>query len=261
MALVSWSKSKREALPLIFFGTVVSTKLYFLVKILFVDGGWYRLTSTIQYSQSGDDQLTYLALNMVSYVFYSLVAILFDSLVFASYLIRLEPTNKAKGFWERAYPLATVLLPVTGFTLLAIPDVRAQIPTYDPRTLALRYELSPNFFILVNISGLILGAIGATLSFVALWSLKRSFSLMAEVRELVTSGLYKRIRHPLYMAEIIHIFGLAILSSTVVGYWLFGIAVAMQVGRAKIEERKFLRTVPEYAEFRGNTGFLWPKLW
>jgi hypothetical protein len=32
------------------------------------------------------------------------------------------------------------------------------------------------------------------------------------------------------------------------------------VVRAKIEERKFLQIMPEYAEFHANTGFLWPKL-
>lgn len=112
----------------------------------------------------------------------------------------------------------------------------------------------------VNIAALAIGIVGASLSFIALWSLRRSFSLMSEVRELVTGGLYRRIRPPLYMAEIIHIFGIAILSGTPVGLWLFAAAVAMQVVRAKIEERKFLRTVPQYAEFKARTGFLWPKL-
>ena len=43
-------------------------------------------------------------------------------------------------------------------------------------------------------------------------------------------------------------------------YTCFMVAVALQVVRAKIEERKFLRTVPEYAAFREITGFLWPRL-
>lgn len=41
---------------------------------------------------------------------------------------------------------------------------------------------------------------------------------------------------------------------------MFMVAVALQVVRAKIEERKFLRTVSEYAAYRENTGFLWPRL-
>ena len=80
------------------------------------------------------------------------------------------------------------------------------------------------------------------------------------MRELVTSGPYRRIRHPLYFGEIIHVFGIAILAATPAALYLFVVAVALQAVRAKIEERKFLASVPEYAQFRRNTGFLWPKL-
>lgn len=259
--MVSLSKLKREAIPLLFFGTVVSVKTYFLFKTLYLDGGFAKLVFVIRHPEAVGEAATFLIVGMLGYAFYNVVAILFDALVFASYLIRLEPVSKAKGFWETVYPLATVLIPVTGFTLLAVPDIRAVIPTYDFRELAQRHELSPVFFVMLNLVAVAIGAVGALLSIVALWSLKKSFSLMTEVRELVTTGLYRRIRHPLYMSEIVHIFGIAILSGTPVGLWLFVIAVAMQIVRAKIEESKFLRTVPEYAEFRNRTGFLWPKLW
>jgi len=253
MAPVSLKKLKRERIPLLFFGTVVSLKVYFLVDTLVLTGGWWKLLDMIRYSRAGGDEVDPLIVGMVTYVFYNIVAILFDALVFASYLMRLEPKNRAKGFWETVYPLATVLLPVIGFTWLAA--------TYDVQALAVRYGLHPMFLVMLAAAGMLIGATGAILSFAALWSLKKSFSLMAEVRELVTTGLYRRIRHPLYMAEIIHILGIAILSATLVGMGLFVIAVTMQVVRAKIEEKKFLQTVPEYAEFKKNTGFLWPKLW
>lgn len=65
---------------------------------------------------------------------------------------------------------------------------------------------------------------------------------------------------PLYVGEIIHIFGIAILSGTPVGLYLFVVAVALQVVRARIEERKFLRTVSEYEDYMHQTGCLWPQL-
>ena len=80
------------------------------------------------------------------------------------------------------------------------------------------------------------------------------------MRELVTSGPYRRIRHPLYVGEIIHVSGIALLAATPAALYLLVIAVALQAVRAKIEERKFLANVPAYAEFRRNTGFLWPRL-
>ena len=113
---------------------------------------------------------------------------------------------------------------------------------------------------LLNLAGLLIGLFGAAFSIWAISYLRASFGLRAAVRELVTTGPYRRIRHPLYFGEIIHIFGISILSATPAGLYLFVVAVALQVVRAKIEERKFLASVPEYAEFRRNTGFLWPRL-
>ena len=55
-----------------------------------------------------------------------------------------------------------------GFTWLAA--------TYDVRALAVRYDLHPMFLIMVAAGGMMVGATGAILSFVALWSLKRSFN-------------------------------------------------------------------------------------
>jgi protein-S-isoprenylcysteine O-methyltransferase Ste14 len=252
-------KLKREAIPLLFFGTVVSIKAWFLIDTLFIQGGWEEMVGLIGEADMAANQVR--IMDMVSYVAYNLVAILFDALVFASYLMRIEPKEKARGFSQTVYPMATVLLPVISFTLITIPELRAQLPSFDIIGWMMDYNLPALFPTYLNISGLIIGLVGATLSFIALWSLRRSFSLMSEVRELVSHGLYSRIRHPLYMSEIIHMAGIVILSGTPVALWVFLIAVAMQVVRAKIEEHKFLKAVPEYAEFQARTGFLWPKLW
>ncbi len=79
------------------------------------------------------------------------------------------------------------------------------------------------------------------------------------MRELVTRGPYRWTRHPLYAGEIVHILGIAILSATPAGLYLFAVAVILQVMRAKIEERKFLCAVPEYRAYLDAPGFLWPR--
>jgi len=58
---------------------------------------------------------------------------------------------------------------------------------------------------------------------------------------------------------MLHVFGIAILSGTPAGLYLFAFAVALQVLRARIEERKFLKTLPEYRGYMAETGFLWPR--
>ncbi len=143
MASVSVKKLKREAIPLLFFGTVVSVKSYFLFKTLFLDGGLAQIAFFLQHGDLAGPGAGFVLANMLTYVFYTLIAILFDALVFYSYLIRHEPVNSAKGFWETVYPLATVLIPVIGFTLLAIPDIRAVLPAYEFRAPATADTPSP----------------------------------------------------------------------------------------------------------------------
>ena len=258
--MITAAKLRREAIPLLFFGSVVSIKLWFLYNVLVVEGGLEHMLRIWDAPRAAGGRLDYLLMDGFSYIAYSVTAILFDSLVFVSYLMRSEPREQARGFSETVFPLVTVLLPVLGFTLLSVPAARALVPQFNVGAWMQDYDLSPMFPILLDVTGLTIGLVGAGLSMIALWSLRRSFSLMSEVRELVSSGLYRRIRHPLYMSEIIHIFGVAILSGTPVGLALFGVALIMQIARARIEERKFLATVPEYAEFQARTGFLWPRL-
>jgi len=241
---------RREIVPLLFFGTVISIKIYFLVDALFIEANYRKILQAIHIlNQYSDEEVRHWLTKILSYTVYNIVAILFDALVFMSYLIRKQAREKAKGFWETAFPLATILFPVVMFTLWSIPSVRESAPRFDP-------AYAETLFI----SGVTLGLIGATLSIVALWSLRHSFSLMAEVRELVTSGMYSRIRHPLYMSELIHMTGIALLAGTPVALWLMLLGLGIQVTRAKIEEGKLQGALPEYAAYKRQTGFLWPKI-
>jgi len=241
---------RREIVPLIFFGTVVTVKVYFLVDVLFIEANYKKILQAISFlNQHPDDEMRYWLIKILSYTAYNIVAILFDALVFVSYLIRKQAREKAKGFWETAFPLTAIFFPVVLFTLWSIPSIRESAPRFDQ-------AYAERLFIL----GVILGLVGATLSIIALWSLRHSFSLMAEVRELVTSGLYSRIRHPLYMSELIHMTGIAFLAATPVAIWLLLLGLGIQVARAKIEEAKLQGVLPEYAAYKKQTGFLWPKV-
>jgi len=241
---------RREIVPLLFFGTVITIKLYFLVDALFIEANYRKIIQAIHIlNQYPDEEVRHWLIKVLGYTLYNVVAILFDALVFVSYLIRRQAREKAKGFWESAFPLTVILFPVVLFTIWSIPSVRESAQRFDP-------AYAETFFIL----GVALGLIGATLSIVALWSLRRSFSLMAEVRELVTTGMYSRIRHPLYMSELIHMTGIAFLAGTPVALWLMFLGLGIQVVRAKIEESKLQRVLPEYAVYKRQTGFLWPKI-
>jgi len=109
--------------------------------------------------------------------------------------------------------------------------------------------------------GLSLMAAGEAFAVVGMLSLGRSFSIFSEVRELVTSGVYRFVRHPLYLGEMVAVWGYVIAWPAP---WSIGTALlftALQSWRARIEEGRLLEHHPAYAAYRQRAGFLWPRLW
>ena len=51
---------------------------------------------------------------------------------------------------------------------------------------------------------------GNALAVLVLLQLGRSFSIMAEARQLVTAGVYRWVRHPLYLAEELAVIGIVL---------------------------------------------------
>jgi protein-S-isoprenylcysteine O-methyltransferase Ste14 len=254
------NKIRRDWAPILFFGLVVAAKTYYLFVHLNSSSDLWGLLGNIRRLEDYGPGASFFLTGSLSYILYYVTALAFDALVLFSFIGRVEAKQRPKGFWENVFPLITVFLPVIGFTLLFIPEIRQFVPGYSEKTVELMRDISPIFPFYMNMLGTLTGLAGAAFSIWALSYLRRSFGLRTAVRELVTSGPYRWARHPLYAGEIVHILGIAILSDTPVGLYLFVVAVALQVTRAKIEERKFLRTVPEYAAYREATGFLWPRL-
>ena len=152
--------------------------------------------------------------------------------------IRAPPLRKAPGLWPRLAGAAGFLAPLL---CLALPPV----PMSDAgRILAM--------------TATILGSMASIAT--CLW-LGRSFSVLPQARGLVTSGPYRYVRHPLYLAETISIFGL------VVGYerpWsllVMLIAVAVQFPRMQFEEEVLREAFPAYVMYCQRTARLIPGLY
>lgn len=108
--------------------------------------------------------------------------------------------------------------------------------------------------------GLSIAAAGEALAVISMLSLGRSFSIFSEVRELRTSGLHRYVRHPLYLGEMIAVWGLVLAWPAP---WSIACALlftGLQSWRAKVEEGRLLQYHPAYAAYRERAGFLWPKL-
>lgn len=95
----------------------------------------------------------------------------------------------------------------------------------------------------------------------SVWSLRflgRNLSVLAQARDVVDSGPYRWIRHPLYAGEIVSSLGLAIAAGSAAASGLWLALCAMQGYRALREEQVLLRALPGYRAYRARTAALLP---
>jgi protein-S-isoprenylcysteine O-methyltransferase Ste14 len=111
---------------------------------------------------------------------------------------------------------------------------------------------------MISTSLIIIGSVGAI---VALSQLGRSFSVMAETRQLVTSGAYHFVRHPLYLTEEIAVIGLFMQFASPWTTLLLVVQIAFQLRRMHNEELVLTASFPEYAAYRRNTARLIPGIY
>lgn len=171
------------------------------------------------------------------------------------------------AYWRRRPALALASRPVE----ILLPLVCSGLPLaqYPPSgAMELLVELfgagasrlSQPWFSIDPRVGLTLMAAGETITVAGMLSLGRSFSIFSEVRELATSGLYRWVRHPLYLGEMIAVWGYVIAWPAPWAIACSLLFTALQSWRARVEERRLLQHHPDYAAYRARTGFLLPRL-
>lgn len=100
--------------------------------------------------------------------------------------------------------------------------------------------------------------LGTVSSIYCLHFLGRSFSIMASARKLVTKGPYGVVRHPLYLAEALSVFGIVLLHWSVGAAALGAIQILLQFRRMENEEAVLRSAFPEYADYAARVPMIVP---
>lgn len=174
----------------------------------------------------------------VIHIVMRLSTIAFMLLMAVAVILRTPPSGKATGLEPRISALVGTFLMYS-------------IALFPRRELSLSLEMVSTLLTLI-------GSVGAV---VALGRLGRSFSLMAETRQLVTSGPYRFVRHPLYLAEEIAIVGLFMQFAALWTALLLAVHIAVQLRRMHNEETVLTASFPEYVEYRQTTARLIPGIY
>ncbi len=104
--------------------------------------------------------------------------------------------------------------------------------------------------------GLVITSIAAIFLLVARYQLGKSFSVSAQARQLVTRGLYSRIRNPIYVFSTVMILGLMIAYQNPVLLLVPLVLVMLQVFRARRESQVLEQAFGDsYREYRKRTWF------
>jgi protein-S-isoprenylcysteine O-methyltransferase Ste14 len=136
------------------------------------------------------------------------------------------------------------------------PRISALVGTFLVYAVALfpRRELSTEG----ELAATTLMLLGTGLAAFVLTQLGRSFSVMAEARRLVTSGVYRIVRHPLYLAEEIAVLGLAVQFLSHRTVLLLVVHAGFQLRRMQNEEATLTKAFPEYSAYKDKTARLIP---
>lgn len=135
----------------------------------------------------------------------------------------------------------------------------ALVGTVAPSLLIYGSNVATHTYVVIAAETLLLA--GMAWAIWGLVTLGRCFSIVPEVRGLVTGGPYHWIRHPIYLGEIIATLGVLLPILSPVTLTIFVIFCVLQFWRTRYEESVLNTTFLEYKDYRQRTARLIPGLW
>jgi protein-S-isoprenylcysteine O-methyltransferase Ste14 len=117
----------------------------------------------------------------------------------------------------------------------------------------------------LNIAGATMFIIGLIISISAHLTINTNYSWTLEIREghtLVENGLYKYVRHPIYLGTFIRVIAIPIYSSSLAGFLISLLSLPLLNYRISIEERMLVEEFgEEYKQYRERTWKIFPYIY
>jgi protein-S-isoprenylcysteine O-methyltransferase Ste14 len=187
------------------------------------------------FSKIGSEGFHYAeAIGILSNISLLVVALLF----IVGVMLRPPPIARARGWMPKLAALCGTYLVVA--LLLFVPHT------------------APDWLMTVSTAMVLLGSSFAAY---AVFHLGRSVSLMAEARNLVTTGPYRAVRHPLYLGEEIAIAGCILQSLSPLSVFVFAVQLGFQFYRMSREEEILAQAFPEYRDYARGTWRILPGIY
>jgi len=113
-----------------------------------------------------------------------------------------------------------------------------------------------------NIAGLTLFVVGLTIAFVAVFTLRRfylSTLVTVEDHRLITHGIYRFARHPIYFGVLIAIMGVPVYAPSLYGFLVLILLIPIFLNRIRMEEEMLTEEFGDaYRAYKETTRKLIP---
>ncbi len=153
---------------------------------------------------------------------------------------------------DKIASLLLAVLNLAWFVLIAVDVHRLHLLPFPPLWL--------------SVVGAVLGLTGYGVMMTAVWQNSFAAPIVGDQTErdqvVIDTGLYGRIRHPLYLGYLLFLAGLALWLESVVSVIVLPVIAAPIVARILIEEKTLRQNLPGYAEYMTRVPYrLVPLAW
>ena len=160
-----------------------------------------------------------------------------------------KPKRKPEGAKEILIPfLATFLFAFYS----SLPPFLPAFAIQNLMPVSVRYP--------ILIGAVTLFLVGLILKIVSLYYLRHSFAIFVQVKEVVFSGPYAYIRHPMYTAFILMITSVVLSQFSLAIIFVALTNIGLLYYRARLEEEALAAHDFKYREYMEHTSFLFPSL-